>query len=126
MTLTPGTCLNGGTVVKATGSGFDPGASGTILQCNSDKTQPTVALPAPVSQDVPGVHGHQLANLITVGTDGTISGSATIIFGVTGPPCGKPAYALTATCPGTDSGGGVPATDAASTHAPHDCANRSR
>jgi hypothetical protein len=114
MTLTPGTCLNGGTVVKVTGSGFDPGASGTILQCNSDKAQPTVALPAPVSQDVPvSCTGINVANLITVGTDGTISGSATIIFGVTGPPCGKPAYALTPTCPTSDSGGAAPATDAA-------------
>ena len=114
MTLDPGTCLNGGTVVKVTGSGFDPGASGTILQCNSDKGQPTVALPAPVSEDVPvSCTGINTADLIKVGTDGTISGSATIIFGVTGPPCGKPSYALTPTCPSTDSGGGAPATDAA-------------
>ena len=114
MTLTPGTCLNGGTVVKVTGSGFDPGASGTILQCNSDAGQPTVALPAPVSQDVPvSCTGINLANLITVGNDGSISGSATIIYGTPGPPCGKPAYALTPTCPTTDSGGGDPTADAA-------------
>ena len=60
MTVTPGTCLNGGTVVTVTGSGFDPGASGTILQCNSDTGQPTVALPAPGQRERAGlVHGHQ-------------------------------------------------------------------
>ena len=57
--------------------------------------------------------GINTADLITVGTDGTFSGSATIIYGVTGPPCGKPAYALTPTCPTADSSGGDPATDAA-------------
>jgi hypothetical protein len=113
MTIDPGTCLNGGTVVKVTGSGFDPKGSGAVLECNSDAGQPTVALPAPVSQDVPvSCTGIVVAALVTVASDGTISSSFTIVAGPTGPPCG-PAYALTKTCPSTDSGGGTPATDAA-------------
>ena len=44
MTVTPGTCLNGGSVVTVTGSGFDDSSLGIILQCNSDASQPTVTM----------------------------------------------------------------------------------
>ncbi len=114
VTVNPGTCLNGGTVVTVTGSGFTPAALGNILECNSDTGQPTVALPAPVSQSVPvsctGVSTAAGA-LITVGADGTFTASFTIIAGTAGPPCGA-AY-LISTCPTADSSGGNPTTDAA-------------
>jgi Fibronectin type III domain len=114
VTVTPGTCLNGGTVVTVTGSGFTAGALGNLLECNSDAGQPTVALPAPVSQDVPvSCTGISTAagSLITVAADGTFSATFTIVAGTTGPPCG-PNY-LVSTCPTADSSGGNPTTDAA-------------
>jgi len=114
MTVNPATCLNGGTKVTVSGSGFDAGSLGNVLECNNAKGQPTVALPSPVNENVQvsctGISTAAGA-LITVGADGTFSASFTVIAGKTGPPCGS-AY-LIKTCPSTDSTGGNPVADAA-------------
>jgi len=113
MTVTPGTCLTGGTKVTVTGTGFDKNALGNILECNNATGQPTVALPAPVSQSVNvSCTGISTASgaLITVGADGSMTATFTIVAGTTGPPCGT-GYLIT-TCP-ADSTGGSAAADAA-------------
>ena len=114
MTANPGTCLNGGSVVTVTGSGFDNSSAGALLECNNDSGQPTVALvlgtikeTLPVSCSAPTTAG-----LITTSSSGGLSGKITIIAGTVGPPCGKTGD-LFATCPATDSAGGSLATDAA-------------
>ena len=95
-----------------TGSGYDPNSIGILLQCNNDPSQPSVALPAPVSQTVPvSCTGIAIANAIPTKT-GSFSATWDTIAGTTGPPCGKTGD-LAATCP-TDTGGGNAATDAAS------------
>lgn len=111
LTANPGTCLNGGTKVAVTGSGFTKGATGAVLECNNDKNQPTVALPAPISQAVPvSCSGISAAGLVTVGSDGSISTTFSIISPTSGPPCGGSDLV---TCPATDSAGKAPASDAA-------------
>ena len=114
MTLTPGTCLNGGTVVNVTGSGFDPGASGTILQCNSDKAQPTVALPAPVSQDVPvSCTGINRPISSRLAGDGTIPDPPPSFSALRGHLAESRRTRSPTPARALDSGGAAPATDAA-------------
>ena len=68
--------------------------------------QPTVDLPAPISQSVPvscsGISG---AGLVTVGSDGTISTAFSIISPTSGPPCGGSDLVA---CPAKDSAGNAP------------------
>ena len=112
LTLTPGTCLNGGTSIAVTGSGFDPGKLGTFVQCNNAAGQPTVALPAPINETLNvSCTGIVISKAITVPASGDISATYIAIAGQTGPPCGTGFFP--ATCPATDSSGGAPATDAA-------------
>jgi hypothetical protein len=112
ITANPGTCLNGGTKVTVTGSGFTKGATGAVLECNNDRSQPTVDLPAPISQAVPvSCSGISAAGLVTVGSGGSISTTFSIISPTSGPPCGGSDLV---TCPATDSAGKAPATDATS------------
>ena len=112
LTADPGTCLNGGSVVTVTGSGFDNGSAGAILECNNATSQPTVALGSPINQSVPvSCTGIEAAGLITTTSSGAISTKFTIAAGTTGPPCGG-SY-LISKCPATDSTGGSPTTDAA-------------
>jgi Neocarzinostatin family len=111
LTADPGTCLNGGTVVTVTGSGFDASSAGAILECNGDSSQPTVALPAPISQAVPvGCSGISAAGLITTTSSGTFSATFSIGAGTVGPPCGGSDLV---TCPPSDSTGHTPSADAA-------------
>ncbi len=111
LTANPGTCLNGGTKVTVTGSGFDSKSAGAVLECNNDSAQPTVDLPAPISQTVPvSCSGISAAGLVTTGADGSLSAAFTIISPTTGPPCGGSNLVA---CPATDSGGKAPAADAA-------------
>ncbi len=112
LTATPGTCLNGGTVVTLTGSGYDNGSLGTVLECNNASGQPTVALPAPISNNVPvSCSGISIANAKATTATGDLPAGLTftIISPTPGPPCGA-GYLIT-TCP-TDSSGGNAATDA--------------
>ncbi|MGO8870631.1 MAG: hypothetical protein ACLQPH_04380 [Acidimicrobiales bacterium] len=112
LTANPGTCLNGGSQVTVTGTGFDANSPGAILECNNDAGQPTATLGAPISQAVPvSCTGVTAAGLITTTASGALSAKFTIASGTTGPPCGS-TYLVT-TCPTTDSSGGNPTTDAA-------------
>lgn len=113
LTADPGTCLNGGTVVAVSGTGYDPGKEGVVLECNNAPGQPTVALPSPVSEDVPvSCSGIAVANAKFVTSAGAlpVGVTFTIISPTPGPPCG--AGYLVSTCP-ADSSGGNAATDAA-------------
>lgn len=118
MTVDPGTCLNGGTVVTVTGSGFDDSSLGIVLQCNSDPSQPTVFLGGIVNEAVPvSCSSLALSRAISTGPAGQIPapGKAdptfTILSPTSGPPCGA-AGDLVTTCP-ADSTGGNTETDAA-------------
>jgi hypothetical protein len=111
LTADPGTCLNGGTVVTVNGSGFDASSAGAILECNADSSEPTVSLPAPISQAVPvGCSGISAAGLVTTTSSGTFATSFTIGAGTVGPPCGGSDLV---SCPAVDSAGLAPAADAA-------------
>ncbi len=118
MTVTPGTCLNGGTVVTVTGSGFDDSSLGIILQCNSDASQPTVTMSVLGTPETLPVSCSSLAlsRAISTSSTGTIpapgkTATFTILSPTSGPPCGEPGD-LVATCP-ADSTGGSTAADAA-------------
>jgi hypothetical protein len=109
MTVTPGTCLNGGSVVAVSGSGFDPSSTGIVLQCNGAPAsdQPVVALTIignsetlPVSC-TPLVFTHAVTTTAT--GDIPAGTSYTVIGGKTpGPPCGP--GSLAPSCP-PDTGG---------------------
>jgi hypothetical protein len=121
MTVTPGTCLNGGTVVTITGSGFDASSLGIVLQCNSDASQPTVTFSVLGTPETLPISCSALALSRAVQTrpDGTIptvadGGKATtftVVAGTTGAPCGATGD-LQPVCP-ADSTGGNTVNDAA-------------
>jgi hypothetical protein len=115
MTVTPGTCLNGGTVVGITGSGFDPSADGLVLQCSNAAGQPQVALNVAGHAETLDVSCTPLliAHLIVTTATGDIPAGKTytVIDGTTGPPCG--AGSLVATCPADTGGTGNTTADAA-------------
>jgi hypothetical protein len=113
LTADPGTCLTGGTKIAITGSGYDAGSLGIVLQCSNDASQPTVSLDIIGNTEVVPVSctGIALGNAITTSGTGGFSSSWDAIDGVTGPPCGKTGD-LVATCP-SDSSGGNSTTDAA-------------
>jgi hypothetical protein len=102
-TVSPATCLLNGTVVtiSATGLMKKSGSNflGTILECNSDPSQPTVSL---LGHDIPVSCTGALANKFTPNAQGTFTGQLSIIEGTTGPPT-----------PGVDSTGGQANVDAA-------------
>ena len=113
LTADPATCLNGGSSVAVTGSGYDPHSLGIVLQCNSDPGQPTELLGGLVNQKVPvSCTGIALANAITTSATGGFSSTWDVIAGQTGPPCGKPGD-LVNPCSGPDSAGNDPNADAA-------------
>jgi hypothetical protein len=95
----PGTCLLNGTPVHVSGSGLVANSVASLLECNADPDQPTVAvlgtaLPVSCSPVV----------ISTTTSGGTLAPSAmlTVVTGTVGPPG-----------PGTDSSGGSATTDAA-------------
>jgi hypothetical protein len=115
MTITPNTGLNPGQQVTITGTGWTKNAIGNFLECSTagGSAQPTVALPAPVSNAVSvSCNAPSYGHLETIGADGSLHGTFTIIGGTVGPPCGTTGAVIT-TCPATDSTGGSPASDAA-------------
>jgi hypothetical protein len=99
--------------VNVTGSGFAASSEGNLLECNGAPNQPTVALPAPVSSKVPvGCSAPSLSAVVSTSSSGTLSTSYKVVQGTVGPPCGS-SGALIVQCPGTDSSGASPATEAA-------------
>jgi hypothetical protein len=115
MTVTPGTCLNGGSVVGITGSGFDPSADGLVLQCSNAAGQPQVPLVVAGHSETLDVSCTPLliAHLIITTSTGAIPAGKTftVIDGTTGPPCG--AGSLAPTCPPDTGGTGSATADAA-------------
>jgi hypothetical protein len=112
LTVTPDTGVTAGSVTVSA-SGLTPNSIGNILECNSDPSQPTVALPSPVSSSVSvSCTAPSYGHLLTVSASGALSGSFTVVQGTVGPPCGI-SGAVIATCPSTDSTGGSPSADAA-------------
>jgi hypothetical protein len=115
MTITPGTCLNDGSVVTLTASGFDPSSIGIVEQCNSDPNQPLVTMNILGSQETLPVScsPFALSRAVSTTSTGTFPAGATftVAAGTVGPPCGAPGD-LAATCP-SDSAGGNPVSDAA-------------
>ena len=118
MTVTPGTCLNGGSVVTITGSGFDPSSIGIVLQCSTDASQPTVTMSVLGTPETIPISCSALALSRAVSTTSTGGipttpkpTTFTVVAGTTGPPCGSPGDLVT-TCP-ADSTGGNTVTDAA-------------
>jgi hypothetical protein len=106
LSVTPSTGLSAGQTVSVTGTGLAPGATGAVLQCNSDPTQPTVALAAPVSKSLPvSCTGISAAALASTDGSGNLSASFSIRTGTVGPPCGA---ATLASCPATCFAGCVP------------------
>lgn len=113
ITVTPSTGLAKGQSVTVTGTGFTAKSIGNILECNNDPNIPTVHLGSPVNADLSiGCTGPSYAKLVTVGSDGTVNATWTIVSGTIGPPCGATGDVIT-TCPSTDSAGKPPAADAA-------------
>lgn len=109
--VTPNADLTNGQGVTVTGSGLAANSTGSVLECNNASPQPTVNLPAPISETVPvscsGISG---ATLATTTSTGTLSASFTIISPTPGPPCGAGDLV---SCPSTDSAVNSPASDAA-------------
>lgn len=109
LTMSPGACLVGGTVVSLTGSGDVANSVGSFLECNSDPDQPTVDLlghPIPVSCSNPIAQTPGPGLVTTLSNGGLGPYDFTIVQGVVGPPSAPTACT-------TDSSGGSPIADAA-------------
>jgi hypothetical protein len=112
LSVGPSTQVTNGESVSLTGTGFQDGSPGNVLECNNSPGQPTVNLGAPVSNAVAVGCTAPTFNLVTTSSSGTLSTSYVVTQGTVGPPCGASTDIIT-TCPETDSAGQDPATDAA-------------
>ena len=102
MRALPTSNLVAGQKVVVVGTGFVPGSSGVILECNNAPGQPTVPIDgfnAPVGCS--GPYGTK-ETFLTTSADGTVNGVYAVSTGVVGPPA-----------PGTDSAGRDASADAA-------------
>jgi hypothetical protein len=124
VTVNPGTCLVNGQTVSLTGSFLTPNAAGEFIECNSDPSQPTVAIDTanvPVSCSDP--FGPPGPGIVDTSSSGAVGPSPfSIVAGTVGPPCGP------SSCSGsssTDSSGGNPFTDAATYPCPPTAAQAS-
>jgi hypothetical protein len=113
MTVTPNTGLSNGQSVSVSGSGFAAKSPGNVLECNSDPSQPTVALGSPVSASISvSCTAPSYTKLVVTSATGTMSSTFNVVSGTVGPPCGPTPAVVT--CPSTDTAGKSPAADAAS------------
>jgi hypothetical protein len=97
-TVDPGTCLVNGTVVTVKATGLTSGSTGSVLECNSDKSQATMTV---LGAKIPVSCSNALAKIFSTG-----SGSYTTTFAVVEGTVGPPAT-------GNDSSGKSGAADAA-------------
>ena len=99
LSVSPTTNITNGQKLTVTGAGFAKNSVGGILECNSDKTQPTVIITGttrgPISCSSP------FNDLAPTSATGTMSGTITVKTGTVGPPA-----------TGTDSAGHSAAADA--------------
>ena len=100
MTVTPGTCLKNGQVVKVTGTGFAAGSYGGLAECSSSNSQPTVPL---AGNKVPVSCSDPLSRTATTSASGKLNATFVVKTGVIGPPAKA-----------TDSAGHSAAVDARS------------
>jgi len=113
LTVTPSTGLTSGQSVSVTGAGYQPDSLGAVLECNTAAGEPTVALGSPVSAPVPvGCTAPTYNQVTSTSSTGTVSATYTVTTGTEGPPCGASNDVITV-CPGTDSAGQDPTSDAA-------------
>ena len=116
LTMSPGSCIVGGTVVTISGSGFQDTSAGTFLECNSDPNQPVMTnYPIP-NADIPisctsPFAGPGVKVTSSSGNIGPVSFTILTALDGVGPPCGP--SACTGASASTDSSGGNPFTDAA-------------
>jgi hypothetical protein len=100
VTVSQATCLTGGTTVVVSGSGFTPGATGAITECNSADGQPTVSL---AGDDIDVGCSDPVSHVVTISKPGgTFSSIFSVVAGTVGPPLS-----------GVDSAGGQASADAA-------------
>jgi hypothetical protein len=103
VTVDPATCLVNGSIATVSATGLMASSPenylGTILECNSDPGQPTIAT---LGDAIPVSCTPALANKFSPNGAGTLSTTFSIVEGVTGPPS-----------QGTDSAGNPASTDAA-------------
>lgn len=83
VTVSPATCVKNGTAVTVTGSGFNPGATGSVSECSLAPGQPTISL-AGNALDVSC--SNPIPYLATVSPAGTMSLAFTVVEGTVGPP----------------------------------------
>jgi hypothetical protein len=106
VTVTPATCLISGEKVTVTATGLSPfntttNPIGTILECNTNASQPTESL---LGKAIPDSCTGALANSFTPTASGSLAATTfSIVEGTTGPPVANT----------TDSAGNPGATDAA-------------
>jgi hypothetical protein len=99
LTVDPATCLVGGQVVQVSGTGLAANSEGTLLECNSDPSQPTLSL---AGQTIPvSCTSLDVISATASGGISTQQGAFTIQTGTTGPPIAA-----------TDNTGGSAAADA--------------
>jgi hypothetical protein len=107
MTVTPATCLQGGTPVTVTGTGLNPSDLGSITECNTAVGQPT-AWNTVAGQSIPVGCTDPINNLFATSSTGTIDPPANLKGGATTGTVGPPFT------PGSDEGtppAGTPAAD---------------
>lgn len=99
------TGLAGGDVMNVAGTGFSPGATASIEQCNSDPTQPVIVF---LGQAVPvSCSTISTTTIPSSGKNkGKLSGTKTLISGTVGPPINNPS-SFPPTC---NPSGGTPTT----------------
>jgi hypothetical protein len=83
VTVTPGTCLQGGQIVTITGSGLKPNSPGGIAECNGANNEPTVAV---AGSQVPVGCSNPLAQTVSTSESGSLNATFAIITGIPGPP----------------------------------------
>jgi hypothetical protein len=82
VTVDPATCLVNGTVVSVKATGLTPHDSGSVLECNTDKSQPTMTV---LGAKIPVSCSAALAKIFSTGS-GSYSTTFTAVEGTPGPP----------------------------------------
>jgi hypothetical protein len=111
LSVSPSTGLTNGESVTVKGGGFQA-STGIVNECNNAPGQPTVTLGSPVNTSEPVGCTAPTFNLVNTSSTGILSTNFNVIEGTMGPPCGASTDIIT-TCPGADSAGLDPTTDAA-------------
>jgi hypothetical protein len=91
LTVTPNTGLAGGQIVVVSGSGLAEKSLGTILECNTDPSQPTVMTNLDPGKLIPVSCSPLLTYIATTSSTGTMGPTNfTVLQGTVGPPVSGP------------------------------------